>query len=668
MSYNPQKYCSPEDTAKQQSSSQKYSNAERYSHINNAEVKKTEVRYGSVEQQPSTANVVGGAAGGAATSGSSTPNLYKTPDKSIFESSIRGTNAEVYRDIIKTPESKTPEISDISKSKKEKPGKVSEAAIFQQKTWGNDSGNREHGILRKGLGIAGREMEAQIGRGSKDGKDGEIDERAKGQSTKYGYKAGKFSLLGGIAISRGSFRFARFGQKLSKDFKSGVLTGSEVKKMLGSQAKENLIKTGSSLGSIIKGGTVNTVEDFHGSDDLGMQAITKPKDIVVGTRRTLSMVKATGKTAKKTVRTAKKTAVKVQEAGKAIYAFGKKIFSNPVVLKGIAILIIAVIIFNIVIAVVSSIASIIPVLSLKSEDAELSKTYLYITELDARMEDSIVNEDKKIHFPPIDEYHYYLNGAAVSKSDMRVYTNADLLLTYLDSKYEDYTFDGIIAGLFGTTVKEEIEAIHNTLHQVTKTRWTETVVGDDGSVSYIYHMDISLTTQSWEDYYESNKDMLLTEDQQEQYNAIVSVGVYSFRKSLSSPFVGVDWSTGVSSRWGWRIHPITEELGQHMGLDIAMPGGTPINACNAGTISTGYDADGWGNYIKVTMENGDYTLYAHLSSTAVSDGTTVNAGDIIGYVGTTGASTGNHLHLEYYKDGENLNPLIFVECDIVTTP
>lgn len=368
------------------------------------------------------------------------------------------------------------------------------------------------------------------------------------------------------------------------------------------------------------------------------------------------------------MRTAKKTAVKVQEAGKAIYAFGKKIFSNPVVLKGIAILIIAVIIFNIVIAVVSSIASIIPVLSLKSEDAELSKTYLYITELDAQMEDSIVNEDKKIHFPPIDEYHYYLNGAAVSKSDMRVYTNADLLLTYLDSKYEDYTFDGIIAGLFGTTVKEEIEAIHNTLHQVTKTRWTETVVGDDGSVSYIYHMDISLTTQSWEDYYESNKDMLLTEDQQEQYNAIVSVGVYSFRKSLSSPFVGVDWSTGVSSRWGWRIHPITEELGQHMGLDIAMPGGTPINACNAGTISTGYDADGWGNYIKVTMENGDYTLYAHLSSTAVSDGTTVNAGDIIGYVGTTGASTGNHLHLEYYKDGENLNPLIFVECDIVTTP
>ena len=77
MSYNPQKYCSPEDTAKQQSSSQKYSNAERYSHINNAEVKKTEVRYGSVEQQPSTANVVGGAAGGAATSGSSTLTSIK---------------------------------------------------------------------------------------------------------------------------------------------------------------------------------------------------------------------------------------------------------------------------------------------------------------------------------------------------------------------------------------------------------------------------------------------------------------------------------------------------------------------------------------------------------------------------------------------------------------
>lgn len=177
-------------------------------------------------------------------------------------------------------------------------------------------------------------------------------------------------------------------------------------------------------------------------------------------------------------------------------------------------------------------------------------------------------------------------------------------------------------------------------------------------------MDIYLTTKTWEDYYEVNKNTLLTPDQQQQYDALQEVGVYTFRQQLSSPFVGVDWSVGVSSRWGWRIHPISGELKQHLGLDIAMPGGTPINACNAGTIVTGSDASGWGNYIKVVAADGSYTLYGHMSGFAVANGQTVNPGDVIGYVGTTGASTGNHLHLEYHdKDNRNLNPLIFTECE-----
>lgn len=191
------------------------------------------------------------------------------------------------------------------------------------------------------------------------------------------------------------------------------------------------------------------------------------------------------------------------------------------------------------------------------------------------------------------------------------------------------------------------------------------VVGGSGSgKTYVYHMDIYLTTKTWEDYYETNKDTLLEPDQQQQYDALQEVGVYTFRQQLSSPFIGVDWSVGVSSRWGWRIHPISGELKQHLGLDIAMPGGTPINACNAGTIVTGSDASGWGNYIKVVAADGSYTLYGHMSGFAVANGQTVNPGDVIGYVGTTGASTGNHLHLEYHdKDNRNLNPLIFTECE-----
>lgn len=270
-----------------------------------------------------------------------------------------------------------------------------------------------------------------------------------------------------------------------------------------------------------------------------------------------------------------------------------------------------------------------------------------------------------------------MNGVEVSKDSISVYTNADLILSYLDSRYEDYAFSGIIAGLFGTTVKGELETIHAQLHQVEKIRWTEEIEHESTSTDpvtgetttdtwteYVYHMDIYLTTKTWEDYYEANKNTLLAPDQQQQYDALQEVGVYTFRQQLSSPFIGVDWSVGVSSRWGWRIHPISGELKQHLGLDIAMPGGTPINACNAGTIVTGSDASGWGNYIKVVAADGSYTLYGHMSGFAVANGQTVNPGDVIGYVGTTGASTGNHLHLEYHdKDNRNLNPLIFTECE-----
>lgn len=625
--------------------------SERYSHINDVErpTGQPETRYGTVEKESGDTHFVGGAAGVAAVAG--TTGIFKTGDRSSFAASINGTVG----DSIKTGL------------------KASEAAAFADKTWGKDSTSEKKGVFRTAAGIAGREIEAAVGQG---GSSGDIDDRAKGQAQKFGYKAGKYALLGGASVGRGTFRIARYGKKLSNDVAAGILTGSEAKKLLTGRLKGSLTGSGSALAGIIKTGTAHVIEDFHGSDDLGMQAITKPKDMVVGTARTFKVAKATGRTFSKGIKATKSAAKKVQQGGRAIFAAGKKLLSNPAVLKGIGIAALAGVVVAVVISVISSITGVIPALSLKSEDYELSQTYLYITELDARMEEDIVNEDTRLHIPAIDEYRYYINGSEVSKDQVEVYTNADLLLTYLDSKYEDYSFDGIIAGLFGTTVKGEIKSIHELLHQVEKTRWTEEIEHESTSTDpvtgetttdtwteYVYHMDIYLTTKTWEDYYEANKNTLLTPDQQEQYEALQEVGVYTFRQELSSPFVGVDWSVGVSSRWGWRIHPISGELKQHLGLDIAMGGGTPINSCNNGTIQTGSDPDGWGNYIKVVMPNGDYTLYGHMSGFAVGNGQTVKAGDVIGYVGTTGASTGNHLHLEYHKDGKNLNPLLFTECE-----
>ena len=628
------------------SSAPMHSTAERFSHINDVEQPQKEARYGSVEKEPVETHVFGGAAGAAAIAGST--GVFKTDDRGAFVSSVSRSVADTIKSGLK----------------------ASEAAAFADKKWGAPEPGGKKGVLKTAASIIGREVEATVGQGDKDG---DITDRAKGQATKYGYKSGKYAVKGGFSVGRGAIRFAKYGRKLSNDVAGGALTSSTAKKLLTDRAKQSLTGSAGFVGGIIKTESVKAVEDFHGSDDLGMQAITKPKDLIVGTKRTLKMAQSTGHGIKRTVKTTKSAAEKIKAGGKAVVTVGKKVFANPVVLKAAGIAAVVAVVVAGIIAVVSSVVGVIPSISLKSEDYEVSQSYLYITELDARMEDDIVNEDTRFHIPQIDKYRYYMNGMEVSKNNISVYTNADLILAYLDSRYGDYAFSGIIAGLFGTTVKGELETIHAQLHQVEKIRWTEEiehkststdpVTGEtttDTWTEYVYHMDIYLTTKTWEDYYETNKDTLLEPDQQQQYEALQKVGVYAFRQELQSPFVDKDWQMSVTSRWGWRIHPISGELKQNLGLDIAMAGGTPINACNSGIIEMGYDVDGWGNYVKVVKSNGDYTLYCHMSSISVSPGQQVKSGDIIGNVGTTGASTDNHLHLEYYKNGKNLNPLIFL--------
>ena len=485
--------------------------------------------------------------------------------------------------------------------------------------------------------------------------DDDLDERVGTTAQKYGYHAGKYAVKGVGAVMRGGVHAVGILKRVHTDLNAETLTKGGAAKTVLKESSKGFASAAGGVAGIIKNETVYTAENFRGSEDWGIETAVQIKDTY---RQTKGVIK-TGYTA---IRSVKWAAEKAGAAVQRVVSAAKTFFTSAVTVKGSLIAVGAAAAIGAVFFLITAGSSVFLTMSLKSENKDLSQTYLYITELDARMEHDILTEDQKPHSPSIDEYGYYLNGRAVSKAEMEVYTNADLILAYLDSKYDDYSFSGVIAGLFGTTVKGEIEEIHGKLHQVEKRRWRE-VIHEDDSIIYIYHMDIYLTTQTWEDYYEANKDELLTEEQQEKYDTLREVGVYTFRKELGSPFPGVDWSPYVSSRWGWRIHPITGELKQHLGLDIAMPGGTPVSACNSGTVQLGYDANGWGNYVKIVAEDGTYTLYGHLRSTAATSGQKVNTGDVIGYVGTTGASTGDHLHLEYHQDGESLNPLIFTECD-----
>ena len=112
----------------------------------------------------------------------------------------------------------------------------------------------------------------------------------------------------------------------------------------------------------------------------------------------------------------------------------------------------------------------------------------------------------------------------------------------------------------------------------------------------------------------------------------------------------------VSSRFGQRVHPITGEIKNHTGIDIASNQGTTIYAADGGTITLAAWNGGYGNCVMIDHGNGYVTLYGHMSSIAVSQGQTVSQGDTIGYVGSTGNSTGPHLHFEVLKNGTRIDP------------
>ena len=112
----------------------------------------------------------------------------------------------------------------------------------------------------------------------------------------------------------------------------------------------------------------------------------------------------------------------------------------------------------------------------------------------------------------------------------------------------------------------------------------------------------------------------------------------------------------LSSLFGYRIHPITGKAHSHTGIDIPAPGNTPILACKSGQVVTSAYHYSYGNYVVIDHGNGNSTLYAHMSSRAVSEGDMVSQGQTIGYVGTTGSSTGNHLHLEVRDNYTRVDP------------
>ena len=123
--------------------------------------------------------------------------------------------------------------------------------------------------------------------------------------------------------------------------------------------------------------------------------------------------------------------------------------------------------------------------------------------------------------------------------------------------------------------------------------------------------------------------------------------------TVSAP-VAVPVSGRLTSPFGYRTNPVSGNYGFHTGIDIAAPEGTPVAAAYAGRVTSVGEDDVWGKFVLIEHSDGFETYYCHLSEIYVSEGTVLRKSETLGLVGSTGWSTGPHLHFEIINNGTKI--------------
>ncbi len=286
--------------------------------------------------------------------------------------------------------------------------------------------------------------------------------------------------------------------------------------------------------------------------------------------------------------------------------------------------------------------------SYQASDIDVTEADVEYTRLETGL--LLTLQDIEVDNPGYDEYRYNLDGVGHDPHE---------LLAYLTAKYGDFKIShikGELQRIFKEQYKLTFQEFTET-YTVTET-FTDPETGESYEIDVEYEKVILLTTLISRPL---NEVLLeeLDKDDKELYDVLmISKGNFM---SYNSPVDG-DWKQYISSLFGWRVHPIHMIENFHTGLDIANPEGEPLYAIFGGMVrEVGYDANGYGHYIIIQDKRGNTALYAHCSSIVSSQGSEIKTGDIIARVGSTGTSTGSHLHLEL-KDSEGnlLNPYFYL--------
>ena len=207
---------------------------------------------------------------------------------------------------------------------------------------------------------------------------------------------------------------------------------------------------------------------------------------------------------------------------------------------------------------------------------------------------------------------------------------------------------------------------------------TVTVEHEDGTITEEEETyTVAVSIEDLEVIYQNIRSTMgveATEDQRSNAESIYSLIRYGYTGGSSFegadvPFIGADgfcspigagWESRVTSEFGYRRDPFTGETRGHTGMDLAVPTGTPVRAALPGTVTAAQYHSSYGYYVMIDHGSGLSTLYAHNSQLLVRVGQAVETGDIVSLSGSTGRSTGPHLHFEVRVNGQRTDPRYYL--------
>lgn len=361
----------------------------------------------------------------------------------------------------------------------------------------------------------------------------------------------------------------------------------------------------------------------------------------------------------KAAREAKKAGTRAKDAAvtteKIAVSIGRTIRRHPV---ACAVIILLLLVFFLIASALSSFSNIgtgglgsLAASTYLAEDQDINQAELSYTEweTDLQIEIGRVESDR----PGYDEYRY--NIGAIEHDPY-------VLMGYLTAVYQDFSYseaEGVLRQLFqeqySLSFSEETEIRYRTETTIDPETGEET----EEEVPYEWRiLNVRLSAVPLENLIVSR----MNEEQKEICEILLQTK--GNRQYVENVF-GTNWLPYVTSYYGYRVHPISGEKNYHTGVDIGMAQGTDILAGHDGRVTLAGNAGGYGLCVAIEGEayegNTLTTKYGHCSRLLVSAGQEVKAGDVIAKVGSTGNSTGPHLHLEVLVDGQYLNPLYFAD-------